>query len=245
MICKLIFLGELKIKLRLFLEYLILPLFVLMLIFSATTFLAYYVQQANWQQEVVNWQRVLELFDLREENTLATWFSGVLFLFASISFILLGWGQSASYILSHIQSFGLKIIALALCLLSADEIASVHETVGSWFERKVIAWDGVHGMGFSWVILFGPLFIAILIWCVMIIINLIKQLDEQKSQAGILLLIASISLPGVLLLELYQGYLVYTGQGQTILTCVEEMLEMLGIYSLFLIALIIARQHQL
>ncbi|WP_353572110.1 hypothetical protein [Candidatus Albibeggiatoa sp. nov. BB20] len=187
------------------------------------------------------------MLDLRDENTLATWFSSIVFFIASIGFVLLGWGQSPTYKLSVFGRFSFRIIALALCLLSADEVGSFHETVGSWFERKVIIWDGLQGMGFSWLLLFSPFAILGLILCGWQLSQLIKHLPEisvRWRSAGLLLLACAL-LPSVLILEALQGYWIFTKQGATILTCFEEMFELLGIYCLFLVTLIIARQHQL
>lgn len=219
------------------------PLLILIIFFSATTLLAYYTQQASWQQNIVNWHRVLQLFDLRDENTLATWFSSILFFIASLGFMLLGWGKSQTYDITRFGRLGFQIIALALCFLSADEVGSFHETVGSWFERKVIVWDGVQSMGFSWLLFFAPLALFVLIICIQQLLPLIKKLPDNRGYN--LLILACICLPGVLVLEALQGYWIYTQQGETVLTCLEESFELLGIYSLFLITLIIARQHQL
>ncbi|MEK7989907.1 MAG: hypothetical protein VSS52_002775 [Thiotrichaceae bacterium] len=218
----------------------------MIIFFSATTVFAYYSQQAHWQQETVNWHRVLQLFDLRDENTLATWFSSILFLIASVGFVLLGWGQSQTYTLSFFGRFSLQITALGLCLLSADEVGSFHETVGSWFERKVIVWDGLQGMGFSWLLLFSPFALFGLIICGQQLYKLMKNLSKTvRWHSMILLSLACVLLPSVLILEALQGYWILTKQGETVFTCLEEMFELLGIYSLFLLALIIARQHQL
>ncbi len=222
-----------------------LPLLILIIFFSATTLFAYHSQQTDWQQTSINWHRVLQLLDLRDENTFATWFSSVIFLIASTGFVLLGWGKTNN--ISEFGHFSFRLTAIALCLLSADEVGSFHETVGSWFERKVIFWDGVQGMGFSWLLLFTPIALLTLMICGQQLYKVIKALPDIRSRqrSYYLLLLACLLLLSVLILEALQGYLIFTQQGETILTCLEEIFELLGIYSLFLISLIIARQYQL
>ncbi|MCV6639422.1 hypothetical protein [Candidatus Albibeggiatoa sp. nov. NOAA] len=235
------------ITIRQLLSQLSLFLLVLIIFFSATTLFAYYTQQAHWQQQAVNWHRVLQLLDLRDENTLATWFSSILFLTASVGFVLLGWGKSKTYTINFFSRFSFQVTALALCALSADEVGSFHETVGSWFERKVIVWDGLQGMGFSWLLIFAPFALAILILCGQQLYKLINTLPDLSARrySRALLILACILLPSVLILEALQGYWIFTKQGETVFTCLEEMFELLGMYSLFLVTLIIARQHQL
>lgn len=232
---------------RQLLTYLAFPLFLLILFFSITTAFAYYTQQADWQQTSVNWHRVLQLFDLRHENTLATWFSSIVFLSASLGFILLGWGRSQTYAIPYFRRLSFQAIALALCFLSADEVGSFHETVGSWFERKVIIWEGVHGMGFSWLLIFAPFALFAFTVCIWQLSVVIKSLPEYRARwnAMALLVLAYFLLPAVLGLEALQGYWILTKQGETFSTTLEETFELLGIYSLLLITLIISKQYKL
>jgi len=222
-------------------------LLALIFLFSITTAFAYYTQQADWQQTSVNWHRVLKLFDLRHENTLATWFSSVVFLTAGIGFVLLGWGHAQTYIISRFRRLSFQAIAVALFFLSADEVGSVHETIGSWFERKVIIWEGVHGMGFSWLLIFAPFALFAFGICIWQLSAVIKSLPEYQARwnATALLILACFLLPSVLGLEALQGYWILTKQGETFSTSLEEAFELLGIYSLFITTLIIARQYKL
>ena len=67
-------------KIHYLLKKLAIPLFLITLFFIFTTFMAELSQGADWQRVFgINLHRILELLDLREENTLATWFSSFFF----------------------------------------------------------------------------------------------------------------------------------------------------------------------
>jgi hypothetical protein len=244
---------EAIIKIYSLLEKLAIPLFLITLFFILTTFMAYLTQGADWQRVFgVNVHRILELLDLREENTLATWFSSMIFLAVGISFLLLGWGSSASFIISRLTRFVFQLTAIGAILLSADEVGSIHETVGKWFGRfisKLFIEAPSDDRGFFWLLLFAPValigLISVALILYKVIVNLPVNRDWQRQLAYFTLIVALVCLPGVLVLELFEWYSHSLHQGAKVLTCFEETFEMIGMYSLFVCAMLIVRQHQL
>lgn len=229
------------------------PLFLIALFFILTTFLAYFTQGSDWQRFFgLNLHRILELVDLRWENTLATWFSSMLFLAVGLSFVLLGWGYSPAFTISRWTRFVFQLTAIGAVLLSADEVASFHETAGKWFKRVVNEhWSYVppDNQGYSWIILFAPVllggFLALVYFLRQVIATMPLDQDKQRQWAYLTLLVAFVCLPGVLAFEVFEWWLASFNQGVSILTCFEELFELMGMYSLFLCAVFIARQYQL
>jgi hypothetical protein len=207
-------------------------------------------QDANWDRFLsFNWHRVLELLDLREENTIATWFSSILFLLAAMSFILLGLSGNKNYYLTHQQRLSVRFAALGFCALSADEVGSMHETVGTWTDRTLQLLEGtpIYGKGYPW-LLATPLIVIIFIF---IIYNLyqvtrLSQFSEQlRLNIRLLLWSAAILLPSVFVFEFIEAYLGYLRQKDTPFPVIEEMLELFGVFSVFLANVLIARHFRL
>lgn len=225
------------------------PLLVLCFFFVLTTFLAYFYAVGGEQRFLsFNLHRILELLDLRKENTLATWFSSVLFLATGLGFMLLGWGQGPFFTISAFTRRVFQIGAIGACYLSADEMASIHETFGHWLARIVNTEVGtlVDTHGFSWVLLFAPVGIFMLLWLAILLYRLIAQMPGQaRNQAKFALLGALFFLPGVFALEMVQAYLAYVKPGSNVFPCFEEMFEVFGMYGLFLTTTTISTHYQL
>ena len=194
------------------------------------------------------------MLDLREENTLATWFSSMIFLSTGFAFLLLGWGSSPSFTISRITRFTFKLTAIGAVLLSADEVASLHETIGKSFQRFVSNfWINAppDNRGYFWIILFAPFLLAGLLMMGYFLRQVIAQMptnqnqDWQRQLAYFTLFLAFFCLPGVFVFELFEWYLDSLNQSASILTCFEEAFEVIGMYSLFFCAMLIARRYQL
>lgn len=236
-------------KLHYLLEKLAFSLLIISLFFILTTFLNYFTHGGEWQRLFgFNLHRILQLLDLREENTLATWFSSMIFLATSLSLVLLGWGRSPEYTVSRLTRFIFQMGAIGACLLSADEVASLHETAGKTFGRFVfnlmVAGTNVEDQGFFWVPLFAPILLIVFFAIAHSLYQVIANLPNpygQRQSVLFTLLIALICLPGVFFLEALEA----RKDTLTILTCLEETAEIIGMYSLFLGVLMIARQYKL
>lgn len=241
------------IKIHTLLEKLTIPLFLIALFFILTTFLAYLTQSGEWQRVFgINLHRVLELADLREENTLATWFSSILFLFTGLAFFLLGWSSSSTFSISRLTRFIFQLTTIGAIFLSADEVGSLHETAGKSFKRFVDTFwmtAPADEKGFFWIVLFAPFLLAGLIaagyFLYKIIVNMPINHQWQRQSAYIALIAAFICLPGVFVFELFEWHFDNLHQNIAILTCWEETFELLGMYSLFLCTTLIARRYQL
>ncbi|MDM8559978.1 hypothetical protein [Candidatus Parabeggiatoa sp. HSG14] len=215
--------------------------------------MAYLTQGSEWQRIFgINVHRILELLDLREENTLATWFSSIIFLAVGIGFLLLGWGSSTTFTISRLTRFIFQLTMVGAIFLSADEVGSIHETTGKWIRRLInqLFIDAPSDdKGFFWLLLFAPVAMIGLIATAFMLYKTIANMpinhNWQRQLAYFALLTALVCLPGVFVLELFEWYSHSINQGVTIFTCVEEMFEMIGMYSLFVCAILIARQHQL
>lgn len=217
-----------------------------------TTFIADWTQQADWQRVFgINWHRVLELLDLREENTLATWFSSVLFLCTGIGFLLLGWGQSAHFVISQWTRLVFQLATIGAIFLSADEVASIHETAGKWFKRVINHFvDNIQDeRGYSWILLFAPFLVMGLVFALYGLQKLINNMpitrNWQRQQAYFALGIALFCLPGVFVFEAFEWRLSLFDQNITQWTAFEELFEIMGMYSLFFCTVLVAKQYQL
>ena len=243
----------LTIKIHFLLAKLTVPLFLLIIFFTLTTFTAHGTQGIEWGRiSGINGHRVLELLDLRQENNLATWYSSILYLMVGVGLILLGWGNSVEFRISRLSRFFFQLAAIGAILISADEVASIHETVSNSLGRFVNQFILTTPMGdtrFFWAIPFGAIASIGLIIIVYELYRLIAQLpgqnNWQRQQAYIALGGALLFLPGVFLSELMEWYFVTIKQFGTVLTCFEEMFELLGMYGLYICVMQIGKQYQL
>lgn len=228
------------------LEKLIFPLLLISLFFISTTFMASLTSEMAWQRiGGVNLHRIFQLLDLREENTLATWFSSIIFLSTSLAFVLLGWGFSPALKISPLTQKMCQVVTMGACLLSADEVASIHETLGKWFGRlifKTMVDYPVEDNGFLWVPLLAPLFLMGFFMAIHILYTLITPMQQYRRWALLTLASALICLPlGVFLSEILESQ----GISVALLTCIEEACELIGMYSLFASVVLVAKEYQL
>jgi uncharacterized membrane protein (Fun14 family) len=242
----------LTIKIHFLLSKLVVPLFLLIVFFSLTTFIAYATQGAGWGRvEGINGHRVLELLDLREENNLATWYSSILYLLVGIALILLGWGNSVEFQISRLSRFLFQLAAIGAIVISADEVASLHETVGKSLARftNQFILTTPTDTRFFWVIPYAPFALLGLILVVYQLHQLITKMPSQnnwqRQQAYIALWAALLFLPGVFLTELIKWYQATANEFGTIVYCFNEMFELLGMYSLFICVMLIGKRYQL
>jgi len=192
----------------------------------------------------------LEFGNLREENTVATWFSSIIYLMTSFGFILLGWGTSPEFKISWLTRHLFQLAAISACLLSADEVGSVHEQIGSWLERALHIFQGtsIYGTGYLWVVPLAPILLMGFFGVVYLLEKVILTMPSsqwQRQQVHLALLIALLSLPGVFIFEILGGYFAYFRMEEGIYSCFEEACEIIGMYSLFLCTVMIAKQYHL
>ncbi len=218
--------------------------------FSLLTVGSYITQDANWERFLgINWHRILQLTDLREENTIATWFSSILFFCAAASFVLLGWGNDPQFQPLRLHRFIFQLAALATLVLSADEVGSVHETVGTWVDHSAHLLEGtpIYGLGFPWLLSspFVTAFFAVIVYCVYQQTKVDSMSKRQSIAIRCLLWTAMITLPCVFVFEFIEAYLGYLRQKETFFPVVEEMLELSGMFSLLTANTLLARHFRL
>ncbi|OUD14060.1 hypothetical protein TPSD3_06900 [Thioflexithrix psekupsensis] len=231
------------------LEKLILPIFLLCLLFCLTTVFSHLTQDANWNRFLaINWHRIVELLDLREENTIATWFSSIVFFLTALSFVLLGWGHAPHYHPHSQQRLIFKLAALATCLLSADEVGSLHETAGSWADRSLTLLQDtpIYGMGYPWLLL-SPIIVLVFAFIVFNLFQITALVNQVQETVKIraLLWAAIVILPSVFVFEFMEAYLGYLRQKNTFFPVIEELLEVMGMFCLYMANILIARYYRL
>ncbi len=165
-----------------------------------------------------------------------------------LAFVLLGW--SSNFKIANWQRFIFKLTAIGAVLLSADETASIHETVGKWLRgivENLLTFLPIDNKGFIWVLLFAPLALAGLVATVIALRKVIANIPISKQRHIITwaLWLAVFCLPGVFLFEIVEWLLYSIQQSVGTLNCWEETFEILGMYSLFTCAVLIARQYKL
>lgn len=226
------------------------PFFVLCLFFVLCTYFAHITEQSDWQRLFkINWHRVLALLDLREENTVATWFSSTLFFMAGWGFILLGWGNAALYTLKTYQRRLFQLAALGCIALSADEVGSVHETIGSWLDRStgMLNDTPLYGKGYPWLIA-APIIIGIVGFVVQQLWTLNRAIHvdaKLQNKIRLVLITTMIFLPCVFIFEFLEAYFWMSRQTNTIFPVLEEMSELLGMLSLYTACLWLGKIYQL
>ena len=234
-------------KLITFLDKLIFPLLLISLFFILTTFLTVFTHEMAWQRiGGINFHRIFQLLDLREENTLATWFSSVIFLATSLAFVLLGWGSSPTFKVSLLTRRMSQLVTFGACLVSADEVASIHETVGKWFGRLITTVLGIpelaNDQGFLWVPLLAPIFLIGFFMAAHVLYKLIIPMQHHRQWALLTLTTALICLPlGVFISEALESQGIFVN----FITCMEESFEIIGMYSLFTSVILVAKEYQL
>lgn len=220
------------------------------MLFILTTFFSYLVGHHEIRILHINWERVLEFGDLREENTVATWFSSIIYLMTSCGLMLLGWGKSSEFTISALGRYTFQLAALGACLLSADEVGSVHEQIGSWLERALHVFQGtsIYGTGYLWVAPLAPILLTgflVVIYFVEKITLTMSSNNTAPQQIRIALLVSLLCLPGVFVFEIAGGYFAYIRVGEGIYSCFEEACEVIGMYSLFVGTAITAKYYDL
>lgn len=178
-------------------------------------------------------QRFFELFDVGKDSNIPTWYSSVTLLMCSVLLAIV-----AVFKRSDGDPYTLRWGALSviLLLMSVDELAQMHEIMGSMLKAASIEYAGLHPSGlvfFVWVIP-GAIFALV------IALAYIKFLLHLPAKIRILFLLAgSMYVTGALLLEMVSARQesMYWGENMpgpvtifvNLVTTFEELLEMMGV----------------
>ncbi len=207
------------------LELIAKPIMVIVGLLIIVTF-ALFIDDLSWTHA----RRILRILNLRWENTLGTWFEGVLFLITAMSFAVFGWSKVENAALPKLTKYIFRLMALAFCFLAVDEVASIHELVGRVTEKTtgVLEQTPIDQYGFSWILIYGPVCIIVLILITKIFLKLIRHLPDTDKKISRTILYATVICAFLLpLFEVVEGYLAFLGHKETILLCFEESFELL------------------
>ncbi len=199
------------------------------LVLAAGTFASYLDHDPSRLANFV-WQKL----NLRIEANAATWFESVLFLLCGASFALVGFAPKQRLSLPWWQRLFFQAMALACVFLSADEVASFHERIGMRLEEStgILEGSSVDGVGYSWVLIYGPALVAVIVAVRLTGMRLARRLAEPalRRQATRALSLAMIAAPMIVVLEAEDGFLVSRGATGSILPCFEETMELAALF---------------
>lgn len=167
----------------------------------------------------------LWLFDLRYEDTMATWFSGVLFLYCAISFWLLGWGDHSP----HMPRRAFRLFAIGFFLLSADEMLSIHERIGMELERAsgLLGETPIFGWGYSWLLVYAIPAAIGLVFLAQDYRARLRAVAAEARRPVVKMLGAAIACIAVIgLAEFGDAAFVMSGYARNPLPCLEEAAEL-------------------
>jgi hypothetical protein len=205
----------------------------MLLLLAGLIFLAYVVAQTvnPWGQthDTSTWQGVLaQLFNMDVENNVPTWYTAVLWL--TCSYVAAKAAIASAD--SHPRLVGYWwLVAFIAALLSMDEVASVHELVGtlagSWIIHAVAPGEVYN---YSWLIA-GVIFASVIF-----VLLLPFSWLLPRRVAGMLLIAGAIFMLGAVGMEAFTAAIhdevVALKPGDrmwTIIIAAEESLEMLGV----------------
>lgn len=220
-------------KVRELLRLLFWPLIILCILCGGQTFFAHYTQGTSRLLDYLN-----SIIDMREERTIGTWFETLLFALTGISFFLV----SSHPALPKLGKSLLVLMALGFCLLSADEMLSLHEFMGYELEQATGIVKGTHldQRGYSWVLVYGPVAVAIF----SILFGSYRRMTKTmpKKTANNCFLLAWVAIELVVLCEVADGLsTIEIG----ILPCIEECFELVFIMLFYGANLLIAEEAEL
>ena len=168
---------------------------------------------------------LIEFFGLSYEANLPTWLTSVLLAACASLLALIGLEKKRAEDPDRRLWW---FLAFAFLYISIDEVATIHEAMGAWFD-----FGGV--LYFGWVV---PAAIVVLVMALMYL-NFLRRLPRAFARR--FLLAGALYVSGALLMELPLGY--WTEQygtdnfGYALIDWVEETLEIAGV-SVFLLALL-------
>ena len=187
----------------------------------------------------------LRKLDLRHEGSLATWFESCLFLLCGMSFVMLGWKRERSQITSTLFRYVLILAALGCIFASADESATIHESMEVRVRHSAGIPDEAPVAAFLF--LYAPVVLTALGIITYILFKLISKMPGPKASrrlAKIFLLAAVVAIPAVMLLESLEYYYNYYSHWPRVMLCLEESMELVAIFGLLGSNYLIARSYE-
>lgn len=188
---------------------------------NAALFLVNIALTVGWQPPL---RTIAVQLDLNNEMSLATWYSSALLLLlglGALACIPTGYQSKTRW-----SSLGWRVFAGLAILLSLSEVAGLHETAISSFEKYGA--DGFLKEHASWTLLFAPFILA----AVVFMVTLFRREYASLPGAGRLVLVGVACWVGTVVLETLEYGFLY---GSPVLAAVrafeptvEETLELAG-----------------
>lgn len=221
-------------------ERLLKPVALIAVLCVAATFAANYLQGQSDSLDFF-----LRKLDIRHEGSLATWFESCLFLLCGMSFAVLGWKQERRQVIPNLFRYVLILAALGCIFASADESATIHESL----EIRVRHSTGIPDEApvAAFLFLYAPVVLTGLVVITYILGKLISRMPGPKGPrrlAKVFLLAAVVAIPAVMLLESLEYYCNYYSHWPSVMLCLEETMELVAILGFLGSNHLIARSYE-
>lgn len=224
-------------KVRELLRLLLWPLVAGALILVLLTFVTW---AAEGQSNLLDY--LLGIIDLREERTFGTWFESLLFVLTGLSFFLVSRH-------TKLPLFGkglFVLMALGFCFLSADESLALHEFLGYEFEQAtgIVDDTALAQRGYSWILLYAPVALIVFGLLIRFYHSMFKAMTGNLARN--IFCLGWVAVGGVVFLEATEGWSFLAGTDRlSMLTCVEESIELTALLLLYTSNLLIAESFEL
>jgi len=212
------------------------------------TLVGFLARVAMYMWGVEGYLQSLRIFDVGEERSIPTWFESIQFLLCSMLLAVIAVTNKQR---NDRYSLHWGVLSIILLLLSLDEVAAIHEAIGQQSERLLHNATGFTASGaitFFWVVP-GAIFAFIVL---LVYLRFLAHLPQTTRR--LFLFAGALFVLGALGLEMLTAQVVSSSGGianwiasssggivgqesasaiptilKGLLTCVEEMFEMLGL----------------
>lgn len=191
----------------------------------------------DWQQQMrISNVTILLLWsklDMKGEGNLASWYSSVLFLLTAMTaFLNLGYSPYQG-LRKGLHKVGWTLTGCLLLLISADEIAQIHESIATIMQTArapETRSQNLVGAG-DWI----PFLLPFIVGSVVILFSSIVHSFWQRKGLMLIALTGILCWIGAVLAEAVEGRFIHVTMNLQLEGLIEESLEIIGT-TLFLIA---------
>jgi hypothetical protein len=172
------------------------------------------------------YSRLYEFLNLNGEANLPTWFSSMQWFYAAVLF---GHFSYRNFKRSDIRTWWLALLAVMFLVLSLDEVAQIHEWLGSRSDALLPGGTRnntvFHQTGF-WIVLLGVPFLVVFL---AIAVSIRRYLSQSPGAFTKLVMGMGLMLFGSLVVEAMANFVVHRSMLHAVQISFEELFEMLGI----------------
>jgi hypothetical protein len=208
----------------------------------ALTFLSHVTgrPETDWSRS----QFFLWAFDLTSKGNLAMWFEVMLFAANGMVFLSLGFGISDHMKRYRHLGFLLKLIAVVLLFLSADEMLAIHKGLGKRLDYflETVTHTTIDSTGITWLLIYIPAGTVVFFMSLYLFANLVTLIPESagiRNRIKMLLFVTGGSIVCVVILEVVEKLSGAFRPGGSILACFEESFEISALISLYVAGVLI------